>query len=283
MRTITQQSPRYTVVDSTEKTVQTLQLSDVHYDSKECDRDMLHRHLKEAEKRGAIVFINGDWFDLMQGKRDPRGSYSSLRPEYKGVNYLDLVIQESAEYLSQFNIRWIIGRGNHETNITERMHHDPIASLAMLMRMKGREVTDVGYDGYICYRLRASTATQSALQYFHHGYGGASPRSKGVLNADLNQAAYADADIYTTGHTHNKTYLPLVTERVSRHSGVIKQTVCHHLQTGSYKRLSDMGWAKEKGFKATPMGGWWMDLEYSQKRQKEHRENNIIVTVSPAQ
>ena len=279
---ILQLNPRFTLVEAGEK-IETLQLSDVHYDSKECDRELLDKHLREAEKRGALVFINGDWFDLMQGKKDPRGSYSSLRPEYKGANYLDLVIQESADYLSKFDLQYIIGRGNHETNITERMHHDPIASLAMLMRMQGKEVTDVGYDGYICYRLRKSTTVASTLQYFHHGYGGAAPRSKGVLNADLNQAAYPDADIYTTGHTHNKTYLPLIAERVSKNTGVIKRSVCHHIQTGSYKKLSDMGWAKEKGFKATPMGGWWMDIELFLTNKVNNRTCNNEVTVTPAQ
>lgn len=279
---IEQLNPRFTLVE-VEKEIHTLQLSDVHYDSKECDRELLDKHLREAEKRGALVFINGDWFDLMQGKKDPRGSYSSLRPEYKAANYLDLVIQESADYLSKFDLQFIIGRGNHETNITERMHHDPIASLAMLMRMQGKDVTDVGYDGYICYRMRKSTIIKSAVQYFHHGYGGAAPRSKGVLNADLNQAAYPDADIYTTGHTHNKTYLPLIAERVSNSTGVINQSICHHIQTGSYKKLSDMGWAKEKGFKATPMGGWWMSLMLKDYNQDKKHSCKVEVTVTPAQ
>lgn len=282
MKAVNQINPRFTVIYA-ENELRTLQLSDVHYDSKECDRELLDKHLKEAEKIGALVFINGDWFDLMQGKKDPRGSYTSLRPEYKAANYLDLVIQESADYLSQFNLQFIIGRGNHETNITERMHHDPIASLAMLMRNKGRNVIDVGYDGYICYRLNMNTMISSVLQYFHHGYGGAAPRSKGVLNADLNQAAYPDADIYTTGHTHNKTYLPLIAERVSKSTGAIKTSLCHHIQTGSYKQLSDMGWAKEKGFKATPMGGWWMDLKMRQKRIDGRHTAQIEITVTPAQ
>ena len=281
---IEQVNPRFTLVE-VNREIHTLQLSDVHYDSKECDRDLLDRHLREAEKRGALVFINGDWFDLMQGKKDPRGSYSSLRPEYKAANYLDLVIQESADYLSKFNLQYIIGRGNHETNITERMHHDPIASLAMLMRMQGKDVTDVGYDGYICYRMRWSSYVGSVVQYFHHGYGGAAPRSKGVLNADLNQAAYPDADIYTTGHTHNKTYIPLIAEKVSPSSGTIRRQVCHHIQTGSYKKLSDMGWAKEKGFKATPMGGWWLDIRVRQTSgsDTQSRSKENVITVTPAQ
>ena len=136
MKAVNQINPRFTVIYA-DKELRTLQLSDVHYDSKECDRDLLDKHLKEAEKIGALVFINGDWFDLMQGKKDPRGSYTSLRPEYKAANYLDLVIQESADYLSQFNLQFIIGRGNHETNITERSNlHTFIQNTALDYAMR---------------------------------------------------------------------------------------------------------------------------------------------------
>ncbi len=63
-------------------------LSDVHFDAMKCDRALLRRHLKQAMVDNAIVLVFGDWFDLMQGKWDPRGSYSDLRPEYKGPHLL---------------------------------------------------------------------------------------------------------------------------------------------------------------------------------------------------
>jgi hypothetical protein len=67
-------------------------ISDVHYDSVKCDRSLLHRHLEEARRIGAGVFIFGDLFDLMQGRFDPRGNYSELRPEYKSCTYVDEVM-----------------------------------------------------------------------------------------------------------------------------------------------------------------------------------------------
>ena len=266
---ITIHNKRFCRVEA-ERNLTILQISDVHYDATECDRALLTKHLKEAEKIGALVFCNGDWFDLMQGKKDPRGSYNSLRPEYKGIDYLDLVIQESAEFLSQFNLTYIFAQGNHETNITERMHHNPLSALCMLLKMKGREAHLLGYDGYIQYSFHQKGNSAGYLQYFHHGYGGAAPRSKGILNADLNQAAYPDADLYTTGHTHNKTYLPMIVERVDVRNFTIKEEQVIHLQTGSYKKLSSMGWAKEKGFKATPLGGWFVELSHHRTREKSY-------------
>ena len=49
-------------------------LSDVHFDSTHCDRDLLTKHLDEALAMNASVLVFGDWFDLMQGMYDPRRS-----------------------------------------------------------------------------------------------------------------------------------------------------------------------------------------------------------------
>jgi UDP-2,3-diacylglucosamine pyrophosphatase LpxH len=50
-----------------------LMISDVHFDNPKCDRKLLKKHLDEAKRRNAKVLINGDLFDLMQGKNDKRG------------------------------------------------------------------------------------------------------------------------------------------------------------------------------------------------------------------
>ena len=81
-------------------------LSDVHYDSKNCDRAMLTKHLKQAQERGAKVFLNGDFLDLMGGKYDPRNTLpGGLRPEYRGTDYFDLVIEDAVEFLKPYKDR----------------------------------------------------------------------------------------------------------------------------------------------------------------------------------
>lgn len=269
---------------NTGNAITVLQISDVHYDSQTCDRAMLTKHLKEAESRGALVFINGDWFDLMQGKWDPRGSYSGLRPEYKYTDYLDRVISDSAEYLSKFKVKYIIGLGNHETNIIKRMHTNPISTLCMMLREKGNDAIEMGYDGYIKYCFDHKGSNDSLLQYFHHGSGGNAPRSKGIMTADIDQQQSADADLITKGHDHNKWSLPITVERVNNRGYIHLKTVWH-LRTGSYQGMPDYGWPKEKKFAQPTLGGWWTTMTSrlaTSKHDGQKRERVVEVTIQSA-
>ena len=56
--------------------------SDRHHDSISCDRELELAHLKQAKEKNAYIIDVGDLFDCMQGKFDPRRTYSHLRPEY---------------------------------------------------------------------------------------------------------------------------------------------------------------------------------------------------------
>lgn len=245
-----------------------LQISDVHYDSVKCDRELLTKHLKQAEKIGALVFINGDLFDLMGGKYDPRSSYSDIRPEYKHINYLDAVIKDAAEYFSKFKVNYFIGRGNHETNISKRLHTDPTDRLAELLRYNGVTVATGGYSGWFVYKFEQNNQRLSIIQHYHHGSGGNAPRSKGILSADIDQKKFPDADIITRGHDHQKWHLPTTVQRLS-HSYQAQDKTVHHVRTGSYKMLGDgfAGWAVEKGFDRPRLGGWWMTISIHGKKR----------------
>jgi UDP-2,3-diacylglucosamine pyrophosphatase LpxH len=182
-------------------------ISDVHFDAVKCDRDMLRRHLNQAKKDGASVFIFGDWFDLMQGKWDPRGTYSDLRPEYKSIRYLDDVIDDTVAFFENYKgvIRFM-GRGNHETNIEKRMHTSPLDRVAALHNANGGNITVAGYAGWLLMNMvRGNGRTRAVSKvHYHHGYGGNAPRSKGVLAVDIDQMQFPDADIIVRGHTHQK-------------------------------------------------------------------------------
>ena len=125
-------------------------ISDVHFDAVKCDRDLLYRHLNEAQELGASVFIFGDLFDLMQGRFDPRGNYSELRPEYKSCIYVDEVIQDVGEKLAKYaDVIKFISKGNHETNIEKRMMVSPIDRVAQIINDKGGHVEVGGYAGWL--------------------------------------------------------------------------------------------------------------------------------------
>lgn len=237
-------------------------ISDVHYDSTKCDRELLDKHLRQAKEKGAAVFIFGDWFDLMQGKWDPRGNYSDLRPEYKSINYLDAVIDDTIEYLTKYkDIIKLFGLGNHETNISKRMHISPLDRVVQALKERGADAHIGGYSGWLivqCMRPKGNRTASTSNIHYHHGYGGNAPRSKGVLRVDLDQMQFPDANIMLRGHTHQKWYVPLTVDRVTN-VGKSYQETTHHVQMGSYKLLGDRyaGWAVEKGFNTPRLGGWW--------------------------
>lgn len=239
-------------------------ISDVHFDAVKCDRERLTRHLDQAKKDGAAVFVFGDWFDLMQGKYDPRGNYSDLRPEYKSITYLDDVIEDTVRFLDLYKgtIKFI-SRGNHETNIEKRLHTSPLDRVAALHNNSGGNITIAGYSGWLLVQMMRTEKVRSASKiHFHHGFGGNAPRSKGVLAVDLDQMQFPDADVIVRGHTHQKWHVPAVVDRISEY-GNHYQTRVHHLRTGSYKKLGDRfgGWATEKGFNTPTLGGWWLTME----------------------
>jgi predicted phosphodiesterase len=243
-----------------------LLLSDVHYDSVKCDRPRLTRHLKQAEESNCIVLIFGDWFDLMGGKYDPRSTYSDIRPEYKSITYLDDVIEDSYEYLKQFSCVQFISRGNHETGIEKRLHTSPLDRLAQMLRQSESEVCVGGYSGWLKIQQHPSYKSNKvavSMIHYHHGYGGNARRSKGVLEVDLDQMQFPDADLILRGHTHQKWHVPITVDRISKKTMRLHQQTTHHLRTGSYKMLGDRfaGWATEKGFFTPRLGGWWAEMK----------------------
>jgi len=239
-------------------------ISDIHYDAMKCDRELLHRHLEEARELGAGVFIFGDLFDLMQGRFDPRGNYSELRPEYKSCVYVDEVIQDVGEKLAKYaDVIKFISKGNHETNIEKRMMVSPIDRVAQIINSHGGHVEVGGYAGWLCVTAsRNGSSSQRFNVHYHHGYGGGAKRSKGILGADIDQKDFPDADLILRGHDHQKWHLPVTIDRINQKINLEQKTV-HHLRLGSYKKLGDRyaGWATEKNFATPRLGGWWATLQ----------------------
>jgi len=247
-----------------------LLLSDVHYDSVYCDRKMLTRHLDLALERKASVFLNGDFLDLMGGKYDPRNSLpGGLRPEYRGSDYFDLVIDDAVKYLSKYkDLLTLYAQGNHETNVRKRQHTDPSARMVAGLQAAGSKVQLGAYAGWVRWVYQRAGERKSYYMHYHHGYGGNAPRSKGVLGVDLDTARYPDADIMLRGHDHNKWYVPVSINRINQRMNQQQRTV-HHIRCGSYKQLPKKGWEVEKGFAAPRLGGWWVRIYQSEGQWKE--------------
>jgi UDP-2,3-diacylglucosamine pyrophosphatase LpxH len=90
-------------------------MSDIHFDSIYCEDKLLTRDLDLAKKEGKWIIINGDWFDAMQGRKDPRGRLDELRPELKTEKYFDVLVDTTVQYLEPYQENILLfAYGNHE-------------------------------------------------------------------------------------------------------------------------------------------------------------------------
>lgn len=243
-----------------------LLISDCHWDHPKCNRELLISHLDEAKKRNAIILINGDFFCLMQGKFDPRGTKKDIRPEHNTGNYLDLVIEDAANFLSPYaqNIA-VIGYGNHETSIIKRLETDPLQRMVDILNYKNNTTVQVGgYGGWVVCKFRKESNEGSSykIKYFH-GSGGGGPVTKNTIGHQRLDAMIGESDLIWVGHTHDLWSMSVEVETLSHTFNTRLRTVTH-VQTAAYKdEYADggSGWHIERGAPPKPLGGYWLTLD----------------------
>lgn len=232
--------------------------SDAHYDNPKCNRKLLHRHLDEALEKNAMIAITGDLFCLMQGKYDPRGSKSDIRPEHNKSNYLDMVINDTAEKFVKYakNII-IISRGNHETSVSKRSETDIMERFVeRLNLLAGSQIQIGNYTGYYTlsfdYKGRKKTVD---VGYSHGNWGGVI--TKGTLSVVRYASYMPDCDIMFSGHTHDGwivTHPRLRKNHIKKTVEIVNQW---HVKTGTYKEefAEGKGWAVERIAMPKYLGG----------------------------
>lgn len=262
-----------------------LLISDVHFDSAKCDRELLKKHLDEIKAKNGIILIIGDLFDVMGTFRDPRSKPEDIRPEYyvKGRAYLDLIVEDCYEFLKPYkeNLK-LIGYGNHETNINRRHDTDVIDRLVFLLNMEKECVHKGAYQGFFNIRMKRGGTRAMFNVAYHHGHGGAR-RSKGVLNSQLDAMRYPDADLIISGHDHNKIYDPSNVQ--IRLDGNLKpyQSAVHWMKLGSYKKsATDFGYEVQSGYFPSKLGGWFCDLSANRRsKKKDNGKRADTVRIDP--
>jgi len=266
--------------NNTQDSFPVLLVSDVHYDSKQCDREMFKRHIEYAQEHNAMVWCFGDLFDLMQGKYDKRANKSAVRPEYFVDRYIDAVCDDLAGMIKETGLPWLLGYGNHETSIIRHLEVDPIQHLAGRLHSENYPFWVGAYTGWVDMRFRRpdGSSTRHHLTHYHHGAGGNAPRTKGTLRVDIDMAQYPDADLICQGHDHQKWHIP---QSIRRYAGNTKaevpQTV-HHIQIGSYKSSGkkEMGYEVEKKFAEPRLGGWFLRFKPNVSLQGNYVDLSIM-------
>lgn len=260
-----------------------LLLSDVHFDSAYCERELLSEVLDEAVAKDAIVLFNGDFFDMMQGRNDKRGTKGNIRKEYLGDNYFDLIIEDAYEYLKPYakNIA-IMADGNHETAITKNYESNPLDRLCYLLsREANSPVIHTGYQGWCV--LRMSLTNNAYIPFYikmHHGSGNNAKVTKGVIEHNRISNYVEGADLVWLAHTHTQYCMHSTTERIggSNHYETRFEKV-YQVRTGCWKQeYKEGGWAVEKGFSPSEIGGYWLDLSCSRNVNDEKKRKVQIKT-----
>lgn len=187
--------------DSDYKEQKILLQSDVHWDNPKTSRKLLLKHLNQAKNLNAPIIDAGDWFCAMQGKYDPRAVKADILPEHNNAQYLDSLIETSADFLEPYkDLLTVRGQGNHETSILKRHETNLTERLVERLKAKGSIAKLGGYSGWVRFLLRYPGGSQESFRlWYHHGWGGGGPVTRGTIQT-ARVAAYIDADICLTGH-----------------------------------------------------------------------------------
>ena len=245
-----------------------LLMSDEHYDSKHCDRELLKIHHEQALTRGAKILKFGDVFDCMGGKYDKRSGKADIRPEYQVANYFDAIVEDAAGFYDKYkdNILMITD-GNHELSVQQRHEIDLTGRLTeKLGVMRGK------YSGFIKFMFEqypAGGGRESYTMYYNHGSGGNSPVTRGAIKTNRRQHDI-EADLYVSGHIHTSMEIPRPRVKLSNsHKAVLYEP--EHIMLGTYKNdFLTGGWADMKEFSAPNLGGYWVRFYY--RNNKVHHE-----------
>lgn len=236
--------------------------SDVHKDSKKCDKRFLKKILDEARERNAIIIDNGDWFDVMGGKYDKRTSKSDILPKFQEGNYFDLVVEDSEEFLAPYaDMIAVLGEGNHEQSVNQRHERNLTKNLIKALKPHGCKAIHQKYDGFIRFKFKFDGTVNSSIDlYRNHGFGGNSPVTMGVINTNRSQVN-VDADIYVYGHIHQK-WIVQKTRKYSDMIGQVKTKDQIHVQLSTFKDTKEGQWEISKGMSSPSLGAAWLCFTY---------------------
>ena len=233
----------------------------------------------------------------MQGKYDRRHSKDDLKPEHQTGNYLDKLISTHAEFYGPYaNNFAIIGPGNHETAMLK--HHETNLTERLIDRINVAEGSDIkmgGYSGWVKFKFwygkpslkSNATSSGSGAQkcmgsvnlWYHHGYGGDAPVTKGTIQTSRQAVYVPDAHIVCTGHTHNEWIFPIT--RIRLHdTGTVYHDEQLHLKTPGYKEEYEDGyggWHIERGGPPKPNGAMWLRFWWKKTDDPQTRGINYEV------
>jgi len=229
-------------------------MSDLHLGSSSCDKEAIRSDLEWAKKENAQIFLLGDIVDMILPKDMKRYQPSAVAKPLRGKdNLVGATVNYAARFLDPYKdqIR-MISEGNHEGSVIQHHGFDPVSALIGKLDCGIRHG---GIGGYIQLKYLQTNHVLKLVIRYHHGAGGAAPRTLGVMSlADM--GAYSpDADIVWQGHKHNKFVNgTAIVEKLCWNTYNVTYNKQIQLMTGGYLQEND-GYALKKGLRPQNKGG----------------------------
>lgn len=236
--------------------------ADRHLDNPHTNKAMQKRHLDQAQERGAFVIDLGDLFCAMQGRNDRRSSKSDLADEHKVPDYFGELVRTTVGFFEPYKSSLaIFGTGNHESAILKHNEIDLSRALVERLNDKGSPVVKGGYRGWIRLMFEAEKGGRSAFNVaYSHGSGGSAPVTRGVIKTNRRSVVFPDADIFLSGHIHERWAMEIPRIRLTEQGREYKDEQVH-LSIPTYKdEITNQGegWAIEVEHSPKPLGAWWL-------------------------
>ena len=174
-----------------------------------CDVERIVQDLEEARRLNARVGINGDVFDLItpQDRKRFRLSAVPSRLYEAGDNMIGAAVDWACEILGPYvDLIDFIGCGNHDDSAAKYHGQDVISQLiGALNREYKTRIEYGGYCGWWTHKFAYHGIRSGYKIQYHHGAGGSSPVSKGMIGFQRASAWVDGADLLWRGHKHHKT------------------------------------------------------------------------------
>jgi len=260
---------------STKGGIKFLQLSDIHFDSIECNREQLFSDMQYAIDNDWYILMLGDIFDAMQGRFDPRRSMNKVRPEYRSEDYYDKIVEDAIEQFTPYSENiLLITDGNHETAVLKNANTDLIKRLTRGLSTRNHIVWRGGYGGVIMFN---DSGYITPSKYFH-GSGGEAPVTRGAIQTNRQAVFLPDFNIIMNGHSHHQYIIPITRERVTL-TGEHYFDFQWHLRSPGYVMSygdGSQGWEVTRGGVPKPVGGVLIEIH-----EKDIRPTPWIVPPKP--
>ena len=176
--------------------------SDIHFDSPDCDRETLKKHLDSNIKDGRYILFDGDFFDaILLGDRKRATAHHITNTD----NQLNVKLNEAFEFLKPYqkNILFF-GRGNHEESILKYNGLDVLEMLTTMLNVGSEHKILYGnYANFLRFTFKQNNRNEYHYDIFaHHGCGGSAPATKGMLDFGALTKGI-NADLIWLAHKHN--------------------------------------------------------------------------------